>query len=40
MNLNEVALMIIVIAPFVYLMTNNSIKCKRHLNRKERGNGK
>ena len=35
-GLNEVAIIILIILPFVYLMTNRNIKCKRKLNRSER----
>lgn len=36
MGLNEVALVIIIASPFIYLMTNKTIKCQRKPNRAER----
>ncbi len=36
MGLNEVALIIIIASPFIYLMTNRNIKCERKPNRAER----
>ena len=36
MNLNEIALIGLIIAPFIYLATNNTVRCERKLNRAER----
>ena len=36
MGLNEVALVITIASPFIYLMTNKTIKCQRKPNRAER----
>lgn len=35
-DLNEVAIIILIILPFVYLMANRNIKCERKPNRAER----
>ena len=35
-DLNEVAIIILIILPFVYLMTNRTIRCERNPNRAER----
>jgi hypothetical protein len=35
-GLNEVALIIIIASPFIYLMTNRTIRCEKKPNRAER----
>lgn len=35
-DLNEIAMILLIIVPFIYLMANHSIKCERSLNREER----
>lgn len=35
-GLNEIALLTIIISPFIYLMTEKNIRCERKLNREER----
>lgn len=36
MNLNEIAIITLIIAPFIYLMMDHTIKCERKPNRRER----
>lgn len=36
MGLNEIAIIGLIVAPFIYCMTNKNVKCERKLNRKER----
>lgn len=36
MNLNEIALLSLIVAPFIYMMMDHSIRCERKLNREER----
>lgn len=38
MGLNEIALITLLVTPFIYLILNHSIKCERHLNKRERRN--
>lgn len=35
-GINEVAIIILIILPFIYLMTNRTIRCERKPNRAER----
>ena len=35
-DLNEVAIIILIASPFIYLMANRNIKCERKPNRAER----
>lgn len=35
-GINEVAIIILIILPFVYLMTNKTIRCEKKPNREER----
>lgn len=39
-GLNEIAIILLIVAPFIYCMTNRNIKCERKPNRKERRSGK
>ena len=36
MNLNEIALLSLIVAPFIYAMISHPIRCERKLNRAER----
>lgn len=35
-GINEIAIIILIASPFIYLMTNRTIRCERPLNRAER----
>ena len=36
MNLNEIAILCLIVAPFIYLAMDYTIRCKRQPNRAER----
>ena len=35
-GLNEIAIIVLIVIPFLYLMADHSIRCERKLNREER----
>lgn len=36
MGINEIAILIFFISPFIYCMSVNTVRCERHQNRAER----